>query len=89
VTQFRYAIDRERPAEIVAGFLASVSIFMSFIGLAYRPLRMIPIALLLAFLAAALANGRSMRLAGIAAGVGAVCFAAGMAIAVITENPLF
>jgi hypothetical protein len=33
------ALDRERPAEIVAGFLASASIFMSFIGLAYRPLR--------------------------------------------------
>jgi hypothetical protein len=83
------ALDRERPAEIVAGFLASASIFMSFIGLAYRPLRLIPLALLLAFVAAAMASGRSVRLAAAAAGVGALCFAAGMAIAVLTENPLF
>jgi hypothetical protein len=83
------ALDRERPAEIVAGFLASASIFMSFVGLAYRPLRLIPLALLLAFVAAGMASGRSARLAAAAAGVGAVCFAAGMAIAVLTESPLF
>jgi hypothetical protein len=83
------AIDRERPAEIVAGFLASASIFMSCVGLAYRPLRLIPLALLLAFVAAAMASGRSVRLAAAAAGVGALCFAAGMAIAVLTESPLF
>jgi hypothetical protein len=89
VTQFRYARERERPAEIVAGFLAAASIFLSFAGVAYRPLRLILPALLLSFLAAALASGRSTRLAGIAVGVGVVCFAAGMAVAVITENPLF
>jgi hypothetical protein len=83
------ALDRERPAEIVAGFLASVSIFVSVIGVAYRPLRLIPIALLLAFVAAAMASGRSTRLAAAAAGVGALCFAAGMAVAVLTESPLF
>ena len=83
------ALERERPAELVAGFLATASIFMSFIGLAYRPLRLIPLALLLAFLAAAMASGRSVRLAAVAAGVGAVCFAVGLAIAVLTENPLF
>ena len=83
------AFDRERPAEIVAGFLASASIFMSCVGLAYRPLRLIPLALVLAFVASAMASGRSRRLAAAAAGVGALCFAAGMAIAVLTENPLF
>jgi hypothetical protein len=83
------ALDRERPAEIVAGFLASASIFMSFVGLAYRPLRLIPVALVLAFVAAALASGRSARLAAAAAGLGALCFAAGMAIAVLTGHPLF
>jgi hypothetical protein len=83
------ALDRERPAEIVAGFLASASIFMSFVGLAYRPLRLIPLALVLAFVAAAMASGRSRRLAAAAAGLGALCFAAGMAIAVLAEHPLF
>lgn len=84
-----HALDRERPAEIVAGFLASVSIFMSLTGLAYRPLRLIPLALVLAFVASAMATGRSRRLAAAAAGLGAFCFAAGMAIAVVVEHPLF
>jgi hypothetical protein len=84
-----HPVDRERPAETVAGFLAAISIFMSCAGVAYRPLRLIPVALLLAFVAAAMANGRSVRLAGIAAGLGALCFAAGMAVAVLTESPLF
>jgi hypothetical protein len=83
------ALDREGPAEIIAGFLASASIFLSLTGLAYRPLRLVPFALLLAFLAAAMARGRGVRLAAAAAGLGAFCFAAGMAIAVLTENPLF
>ena len=83
------ALDRERPAEIVAGFLASASIFMSVVGLAYRPLRLIPLALVLAFVAAAMASGRSRRLAAAAAGLGALCFAVGMAIAVLAEHPLF
>lgn len=83
------ALDRERPAEIVAGFLAAASIFMSLTGLAYRPLRLVPLALLFAFISAAMAGGRHRRLAAAAAGIGAICFAAGMALAVLTENPLF
>jgi len=82
-------VDRERPAEIVAGFLATVSIFMSATGLAYRPLRLIPLALLFAFIAAAMASGRSARLAAAASAIGAVCFVAGLALAVLTGNPLF
>jgi hypothetical protein len=82
------SVDRERPAELVAGFLASASIFMSCLGLAYRPVRVIPVAVILALVAAAI-GGRAARLATIAVGVGAVCFALGMALAVITENPLF
>jgi hypothetical protein len=81
-------LDRERPAELVAGLLASASIFVSCVGLAYRPVRLIPVAVLLALIAAAI-GGRATRLASVAVGVGALCFALGMALAVITENPLF
>jgi membrane-bound ClpP family serine protease len=83
------AVDRERPSEIVAGFLATASIFLSLTGLAYRPLRLVPLALLLAFVAAAMARSRHARLAAAAAGIGTACFVAGLAIAVLTENPLF
>jgi hypothetical protein len=58
------------------------------IGVAYRPGRLIPCALLFALLAAAI-GGRHSRLAAFAIVVGAVCFVVGMALAVITDNPLY
>jgi hypothetical protein len=81
--------NREGAAETIAGFLAAASIFLSVTGVVYRPLRMIPPALVLAFVAAAMASGRSTRLAALAAGLGALCFVVGLAAAVVTENPLF
>jgi hypothetical protein len=77
-----------RPVEALGGFLASAAIFVSALGLAYRPLRLIPLAILLALLAAAI-GGRHARLALIAVYTGAVCFVLGMAFAVITSNPLW
>jgi len=81
-------VSQSRPAETVAGLLASLSIFFSLIGVAYRPARLIPAALLLARLAVAM-GGRHNRLGASAAGVGALCFAVGMAVAVITGNPIY
>lgn len=74
--------------DTLAGFLASAAIFVSATGLAYRPLRLIPFAILLALIAVGI-GGRSTRLATIAVFVGAACFAIGMAIAVVTSNPLW
>jgi Domain of unknown function (DUF4383) len=79
---------RGRPVETLGGFLAAAAIFVSAIGLAYRPLRLVPLAVLLALLAAAI-GGRHARLAVFAVYMGAVCFALGMAFAVITSNPLW
>lgn len=79
---------RERAGEAVAGLLASLSIFTSFVGVAYRPGRLIPFALLLALLATAI-GGRHSRLSAFAIVTGAVCFVLGMAVAVITNNPIF
>jgi hypothetical protein len=81
-------VSRSRPAETVAGLLASLSIFASLVGLAYHPARLIPVALVLALLATAM-GGRDNRLAEVALGVGAVCFVIGMTVAVITSNPIF
>jgi hypothetical protein len=80
--------ERARPAETVAGFLASVAIFTSLMGVAYRPLRLIPLSILLALIALAI-GGRHQRLASYAVYTGAACFAVGMAAAVITSNPLW
>jgi hypothetical protein len=81
-------IQRTRTAETLAGFLAAASIFVSLTGIAYRPLRLIPFAILLALIAVAI-GGRSERLATYAAAIGAFSFAAGLAVAVVTSNPLW
>jgi hypothetical protein len=65
-----------------------VSIFASLTGIAWRPLRLIPLAILLALIALAI-GGRSQRLATWAVFIGAASFAVGMAAAVITSNPLW
>ncbi len=80
--------ERARPAETIAGFLAAAAIFVSLTGIAYRPLRLIPFALVLALVAAGI-GGRATRLATWAVAIGAVSFAVGMAAAVITSNPLW
>jgi hypothetical protein len=74
--------------DTLAGFLASTAIFASLTGVAYRPLRLIPLALLLALIALGI-GGRHFRLATAAVFIGAGCFAVGMAVAVITSNPLW
>ncbi|MFL5920727.1 MAG: hypothetical protein ACJ743_07110 [Gaiellaceae bacterium] len=75
-------------AETIGAFLAAVAIFTSCIAVAYHPGRLIPFALLLALLAASI-GGRASRLAVWAIGIGSICFVAGMAVAVITDNPIF
>jgi hypothetical protein len=79
---------RESPAEAVAGLLASLALFMSLIGVAYRPIRVIPFAIALALVATAM-GGRHARLATVAVGVGGLCFVVGMAVAVLTKNPIY
>jgi hypothetical protein len=79
---------RTSAAETVGGFLAAASIFVSVTGIAYRPLRLIPLAVVLALIAVGI-GGRATRLGTWAVGIGAVSFAAGMAAAVITSNPLW
>jgi hypothetical protein len=80
--------ERSSAAETVAGFLAAASIFVSCIGIAYRPLRLIPIAIVLALIAVGI-GGRSTRLATWAVWIGAFAFFVGMAAAVATSNPLW
>ena len=79
---------QRRPAETLAGFLAAAAIFVSLSGVAYRPLRLIPFAILLSLIAVGI-GGRSERLATYAVAIGAACFAIGLAVAVITSHPLW
>jgi hypothetical protein len=79
---------RERPAEAVAGFLAAASVAVSLIGIAYKPVRTIPIAIVVALVALGI-GGRHQRLAELAVVAGAVAFVVGMTIAVATQSALW
>ena len=81
-------IDRYRPAEAVAGLMASAAIFAGFVALVYRPLRIAPFAMLVALVAVGF-GGRHGRLATFAVAATTVCWVAGMIIAILTSNPLY
>ena len=74
--------------ETVAGFLAAAALFASVVGVAYRPARLIPVAILLALVSARMTE-RHSQLAAWAIGVAIVCWMLGMTVAVVTENPLY
>jgi hypothetical protein len=80
--------ERARPSESVAGFLAAVALFVSLIGVVYRPVRLIPGAVIVALIAVGM-GGRHQRLAAFALAVTAIAWVVGMTIAVATSNPLF
>jgi hypothetical protein len=77
-----------RSAETLAGFLAAAAMFVAAAGVAYRPLRLIPVAVVLSLVAAGI-GGRAFRLATAAVAVCAACFVLGMAAAVVTSHPLW
>lgn len=80
---------RSSGAETAAGFLAAISLTASAIALAYRPLRLAPFAILIALIAAGLAKERHAKLAAAAVIGGSVAWLVGMAIAVLTSNPIY
>ena len=80
--------ERSGASEAIAGLLAAAAIFVSLMGLAYRPARLVPVAILLALVSAAI-GGRNTRLAAFAVFLGAACFSVGMTLAVITGHPIF
>lgn len=79
---------RTRPAEVVSGYLSAIAIFASVVGIAWHPLRLIPIAIVLALVAAAMAGGKR-RLPFAAVMICAACFFLGMTVAVVTSRPLW
>jgi hypothetical protein len=79
---------REGTTETLAGFLAAIAIFVAAIGVAYRPLRLIPFAILLALIAVGV-GGRSARLSAAAVFIAGLCFVIGLAAAVATSHPLW
>jgi hypothetical protein len=79
---------RDRPADSVAGFLATVAMFVGLIGVVYRPIRVIPVAVVIALIALGM-GGRHQRLAAFSLAVVTVAWFVGMTIAVATSRPLW
>jgi len=88
VTDIGYENGASRSSETVAGFLASLAIFVSLISVAWHPLRLILPAILIALIAAAI-GGRHQRLAFAAVMIAAACFFFGMTIAVVMSRALW
>jgi hypothetical protein len=80
--------DRWSAADTIAGFLCMLSIVASAIGLVWKPVRVIPFAILAALIASRM-SARNERIAYAAMIISVVCWTAGMTIAVVTENPLY
>ena len=81
--------DRAGAGEILAGFLAAISMTASGLALFYRPVRLAPFAILVALIAAALAKDRNSKLAGAAVAVATLAWLVGMAIAVLLSKPIY
>jgi hypothetical protein len=80
--------DRWSSIDTVAGLLAAISILASSLGVVWRPVRVIPFAVVLALIAARM-SARQERLVAWAVGIAVACWTVGMTVAVITENPLY
>ena len=83
-----YQGQREGASASIAGFLATLAIFVSLIGIAHRPARLIPPAIVVALIALAM-GGRHQRLAVFALIVCGVAWLVGMTVAVSVNHPLF
>ncbi len=75
-------------ADTIAGLLATIAMFACALGLVWRPVRVIPFAIVLTLIAARM-SARQERLVGWTVAACVASWTVGMAIAVITENPIY
>jgi hypothetical protein len=78
----------DRPADAVAGILATLAIVASLVALDYRPIRITPFAILISLIAAGI-GGSHQRLAAAALAISGACFIVGTFFAIITNHPIF
>lgn len=81
--------DTERSSvDFLSGLLAAAALFFAVLALAYHPLPVSVVAVLLGLVAVVMSPHHE-RLAGIALAVAGISFVAGMAIAVTLNRPLW
>jgi hypothetical protein len=79
---------RERPADLVAGFLAVIAIVGGCFAAVARPVPVSVVSILIAFIAAAMAD-RNQRLAAAGVTFASLGFLVGMIVSVVTSRPLW
>jgi hypothetical protein len=77
-----------RTSETVAGYLSAVAIFVSLVGIAWHPLRLILPSAAVALVASGM-GGEKGRLQVAAVLICAVCLFLGLTVAVATSHPLW
>jgi hypothetical protein len=80
-------VEHPRASQL-GGLFAATALFLGLVAIAYHPLTISVAAFLLGLVAVGM-SPRHQRLAGIALIVAGGGFVAGMAIAVVTHNPLW
>jgi hypothetical protein len=75
-------------SDLVAGFLSVLSIVGSAIGIAYQPMKILPVAFLIGLVSVGMAQ-RENKLPLVAMAFGSVAFIVGLTIAVTTNHPLY
>jgi hypothetical protein len=78
---------REGASATIAGVLAATAMFVSLIGIAYRPARVVPVAVVVALVALGM-GGRHERLAWLALAVAGISWLVGMTIAIAVNHPI-
>jgi hypothetical protein len=77
-----------RTSETVAGFMSAVAIFVSLVGIAWHPLRLILPSLAVALIASGMGNGKGrLQLASVLICTG--CLFLGFTVAVVTSHTLW
>ena len=87
-SEFLQEGEGKRTSETVAGFLSAIAIFMSLVGLAWHPLRLILPSLAIALVASGMGSGKG-RLQLAAVVICALCLFFGFTIAVALSKPLW
>ncbi len=85
---FHEGAGRRRTSETVAGYLSAVAIFVSLVGIAWHPLRLILPSGAVALVASGMGGGKG-RLQLAAVLICAVCLFLGLTVAVATSHPLW
>jgi hypothetical protein len=87
-SEFLQEGEGKRTSETVAGFLSAIAIFMSLVGVAWHPIRLILPSLAIALVASGMGAGKG-RLQLAAVLICTVCLFFGFTIAVVTSHPLW